>query len=246
MFSSSQMERLELRCTTCVVEGKQQNKMLLDVDVRLGDGAIFRCPFAMLREGSRTASELLDKMKEEEEFSTEQVELPLPSVDSTVFETVALYLEHFYGPTDSTQLEEEKKVLNNPQPVRPTSLSRPVCLQELYHLSEWEHCFVVQRLLMWPQDLLELCREGQWVDSSAESAGSLQSMGQCNVQHILSVLEAATMLEMSSLRDLCAAVLANLLMDVDERGILELMGVTEAFGPEEERKLLNEYPWLKL
>ncbi|RNF03826.1 uncharacterized protein Tco025E_08163 [Trypanosoma conorhini] len=245
MASSALTARLELRSVTSLVEGKQQTRLPLHVNLRLGDGALFRCPSAVLRGGSLTLSELLESVKEEEEVASQQVELPLPSVDSAVFETVALYLEHFYGSTTSTSPGEDKSSVGNLQIVRPSTLSRPVHVQELYHLSDWEHCFVVQRLLMWPQNLWELSREGQWVDAAAAAAGSSQSVGQCNVQHLLRVLEAATMLEMSFLRDLCAAVLSNLLMDVDEQGILELMGVTETFGPDEERALLNEYPWLK-
>ncbi|RNF02956.1 hypothetical protein TraAM80_06190 [Trypanosoma rangeli] len=237
--------RLELLSVTGLVEGNQQTQLPLHVNVRLGDGALFRCPSAMLREGSVTLSELLEGVKEEE-MASRQVELPLPSVDSAVFETVALYLEHFYEPTNSTSSEGSNAGVNNIQVVAPNTLSRPLHVQELYRLSEWEHCFVVQRLLMWPQNLWELSKEGQWVDMAAAAVGSSQSVGQCDVQHLLRVLEAATMLEIPLLRDLCAAVLANLLMDVDEKGIMELMGVTETLGPDEERTLLNEYPWLKL
>ncbi|KEG11428.1 hypothetical protein DQ04_02631030 [Trypanosoma grayi] len=245
--SSSPIAPLELLFSTkCEdVKQKQQQQQPFCIDLRLGDGVVFRCPVTMLQEGSRTLSEMLESI-ESGETGTQMVELPFASVNSATFHSVAIYLEHFYGPTGGNVVGDKNGVQATSQSGRPATLSRPIQVRELYRLGDWEHRFVVQQLLLWPQDRWALYEEGRWVDVSATEAASAatQSIDQCNIQHLLDVLEAATALEVVPLRELCAAVIANLLLDLDDKNILKFMEVEETLGPEEEKALLKEFPWL--
>nr|CCD16614.1 unnamed protein product [Trypanosoma congolense IL3000] len=208
------------------------------VTICLKDGVVFQSPAHIFREGCLAATEILENkcVNSLEKDAEGSLHLPLPSVDSKVFETVAIYLENFYGSFPSDERDGDI--------VRPTRLSCPLEHRELYELSEWEHRFVVQRLLELSKDNWQLSEGGRWVDKVAD-VGVASEM-KVNVHNLLLVLDAASTLDIPPLRHLCAAVYANLLLDLGEREILGLMGVEGQLGQEEEEALLRDYPWIGL
>ncbi|ORC91792.1 uncharacterized protein TM35_000053880 [Trypanosoma theileri] len=214
------------------------------VDVHLEDAIVFRCPQSIFRECSEFISEHIENdLEDKTEMSSK--EITLASVNSTLFRTVIIYLEHFYASVDLRSSGKNDSAESSSHSGQPTLLSRPLQVRELYHLSDWEHRFVVQQLLQWPQEKWGLCEEGQWVDASVTKAFT-QSIETCEISHLLGVLEVATKLGVQPLKELCGAVIANFLLDLDEKHILEFMDVKKTFDSEEEKALLEEYPWLNV
>ncbi|KAG8343180.1 hypothetical protein ERJ75_000214300 [Trypanosoma vivax] len=210
------------------------------ITVRLEDGSCFACPAPMLQAGCRALADCLDDLLAKKR-SGEEVELPLESLNTRTFVSVAIYLEHFYACSTSTAVEG---AVFPESSSNPTALSCPVELRELYRLDLWEHRFVVQQLLALPREAWEYSEEGRWVDETSKMGA--QIMSQLDIPHLLRVLDAAVLLEIIPLKALCGAVLGNTLLDFDEKHLLSFFGVTGEFGPEEEKELLTAYPWLRV
>ncbi|CBH16963.1 hypothetical protein, conserved [Trypanosoma brucei gambiense DAL972] len=245
MASEKSLQPLELQFTTRCSNDDTSETDAQCVRVCVEGGVVFQCPASMLREGCLAMSELFPPGSATSGNATagDNVKLPALSIEGRAFENVALYLEHFYNvPASDSPVDCD--AATDLKDIRPTSLSCPLQFQELYELTEWEHRFVVQRLLMLPREKWYLCKEGKWVDLIS-GAGVARGM-MIDVSHLLRVLNAAVTLDIPPLRCLCGAVFANLLLDLDEVDMLELMGVKEQLGPEEEQALVKAYPWLSL
>ncbi|KAH9586552.1 hypothetical protein LSM04_009125 [Trypanosoma melophagium] len=251
MSISSLISPLELLYTTVFAEGECDNQQQQPsssschyVDVRLDDAVVLRSPQSIFRECSEFISEYIEiALENKTEMPSKGI--TLGSVNSTVFRTVVIYLEHFYAPVDLKTAGKSDTAESSFHSVEPTLLSKPLEVRELYHLTDWEHRFVVQQLLQWPREKWKLSAEGQWVDASATTEFT-QSSDTCDISHLLGVLEAAAKLGVQPLKELCGAVIANFLIDMDEKRILEFMDVRKTFDSEEEKALLEEYPWLNV
>ncbi|KPA79494.1 hypothetical protein ABB37_05323 [Leptomonas pyrrhocoris] len=149
----------------------------------------------------------------------------------------------------------------------PAALRRPLNFADLYALSPWEHHFVLHCLfgLPWQQiTLLELVKEARWVDLAGWSADNrtgdlrpapeaLKVFSPANRQQMWTrlrgILEAATRLGVPALQQLCASVAANMLVDQDANGLVQLLkgegeGTVPPFTPEARASLLQRFPWL--
>ncbi|CCW63415.1 unnamed protein product [Phytomonas sp. EM1] len=106
-------------------------------------------------------------------LSASNTNIPLPDIGNVCFETVALYLEHFYGVASSSRPGRYGNQLSQVNPTnppgydpaeagqdrppgealfsheRPTPLAPPMKLQDLYGLAGWEREFVLERLVRW-------------------------------------------------------------------------------------------------
>ena len=83
------------------------------------------------------------------------------------------------------------------------------------------------------------------VISAALAFGPMSSAAMMNVFY---VMNAANTLEISSLRDLCGALIAHCVRNRNEEDIMHLFGVTAeggSFSKEAEEALCNEFPWLR-
>eukprot|EP00796_Vickermania_ingenoplastis_P003842 gene3842-2722_t len=309
---------------------------------------IFECPVFMLQSASpHLAEQLVEDLLLPDASSSPRdhsgsdtngsLSIQLPSIDAEVFETVALYMEHFYGVHCALQdrTEQEHKQQRNflgeggaLENIRPTVLRPPLQLQDLYGLQSWEVCFVWQRLLQLPQlvsqrfqgsrrtmstsapassgapptgswdstdvrrVVLQLAQHSRWVDVMAASqlgpngggvppvATALPHAGQQSpesllyftleekqgmLQRLFAVLEAAGQLRMASLHALCAALVANMLVDLPEEEIRRLLArdhlgkahpgnqgsgappsVLPSLSEERRQQLYQRYPWVNV
>lgn len=223
--------------------------------------------------------------------TTAQV-VPLPFLSSELFETVALFMEHFYGVSAHRAKEEDDEEVHggNSASPSPAVLRHPLAFRDLYALSDWEQQFALERLLPLParyafhdtgasetpstanssrvagtaeheQRWGVLTKNGAWVDAlgtsgdTAAPAAGLVSFTlterQVMVDQLCTTLEAATRLGMPPLQQLCAALIANTVVDADEKEVLALLqrptagsGPIAPFGSAQKAALVEQFPAL--
>lgn len=172
---SAPISSSELSQTRVWIEvGEMNNKNSIDSvvppEAQRSESFFFDCPVFMLQFSSSTLSELLEEhlltTKSSDSVSLDNqllIKLPFPCTVET-FETVALYIEHFYS---------VENVLQRPGSVTPTVFSTPLNIQDLYTLSSWEVTFVWQRLLGLVSLINERARQSL-VDEVKEDSGKLE------------------------------------------------------------------------